>query len=670
MRSVVSERFLGGIAVFVLGAVLTTVTLFDVYDDAVLQGDPLYSTLLENLVPFGIDVALIAAGMLLAVDRLAYAGFAGRIAGWSYFGGVTLFAITGWIYYFQLRQGQLKPLVLFSHVVAMGALAGLLIGVYESSRLERESELRAERDRTSTLFRNSSDCIATVEFVDGWPVARRINDAFRRTFEVSDEDIVGKRLDDVIVPPERTESAEAINERARQGHHLEDEVFRRTASGETRVFRLQAIPLETEATAIDGYMVYTDLTDQHRYETRMTALHDATRELTDAESVDDVIHRAVRSVAEVLDLRTAGIFLYEPTTDRLEPAAQTERATEIVGEPDAFGRGEAIAWTVFEAGEPEYVRDVHARPDAYGDDSPIRSELILPLGEWGVLLIGSEAVDAFDDSDLSLSRTLAANVEAAMGRTERRRELEAQNERLDTFASVVSHDLRNPIGVAQGYLELAREDDPGALDRIDEALDRMDRLIDTLLTLARSGESIGRLEAVSLPDVATAAWGTVETDHATLDIDTADGTDGTIRADPERLRQLLENLFRNSVEHSSTGPDSPAQQDRVGHGSTSNRSRTDDSVEHGSPTDTRDDEPSVTVGVTRLSDGFAVEDDGPGIPQPEREKIFEHGYTTADGGTGLGLTIVNEIVDAHGWDVSVGESDSGGARFEFTVSRA
>ena len=638
MRGDVSDRFLGGVAVSGLGAVLTTVTLLDVYEDAALQGNPLYSTLFENLLPLGIDLALIAAGVLLAIDRLPYAGFAGRIAGWSLFGAATLFAITGWVYYFQLRQGDLKPLVIFSHVVAMGALAGLLIGVYEGSRLERESELQIERDRTSTLFENSSDCIAAVEFVDGWPVVRRINDAFGRTFGVSEDDIVGERLDDVIVPLERTENAVAINERAQEGHHLEDEVFRQTASGETRVFRLQAIPLESETTAIDGYTVYTDITDQHRHESRMTALHDATRELMNAESIDQVTDLAVGSVAGVLDLRIAGIYLYEPATDRLAPAALTERATALVGEPDAFDRGEAIAWTVFETGDPEYVRDVHARADAYGDDSPIRSELILPLGEWGVLLIGSESVDAFDESDFSLSRTLAANVEAAMDRTERRRELEAQNERLDTFASVVSHDLRNPIGVAKGYLQLAREDDPEALDRIEDALDRMDRLIDTLLTLARSGESIGNPEAVSLPEVATAAWQTVETDDATLEVDIEDGPDATVRADSERLQQLLENLFRNSVEHGSS--------------------------------DSEADEPGVAVRITRLPDGFAVEDDGCGIPEPDREEVFEQGYTTAAEGTGLGLTIVNEIADAHGWEVSVGESEFGGARFEFTVSGA
>jgi PAS domain S-box-containing protein len=663
------DRFLGGIVVSALGAVLTAVTLFDIYEDAALQGDPLYSTLFENAVPLGIDLVLIVAGGLIVADRLHYAEFARRITAWSVFGGAALLAITGWVYYFQLRQGVIKPLIIFAHVVAMGALAGLLIGVYDGSRLERESELRIERDRTSTLFKNSTDCIAAVEFVDDRPVVRQVNESFCRTFEVSEAEIVGRQLDDVIVPPEREADAARINEKAKQGRHLEDEVFRQTASGETRVFRLQAIPLETAAADIDGYAVYTDITETHRYEARMTALHDATRVLIDANSIEEITDRAIRAAAEVLDVPVAGVFLYESDTDRLEPAVQTERATELVDEPDAFERDEAIAWTVFETGEPEYVRDVHARSDAYADDSPIRSELILPLGEWGVLLLGSESVDAFDDSEYSLSRTLAANVKVAMDRTERRQEIEAQNERLDTFASVVSHDLRNPLSVARGFLELAREDDPEALDRIEDALDRMDRLIDTLLALARSGEAIREPEAVSIEDATTAAWRTVETDGSALDVDIEDGAAETVRADPQRLRQLLENLFRNSVEHGSTGSRTQSD-DSAQRGSEDRMPAAGDRPGHGSADSTEGDGPGVAVRVRRFPGGFAVEDDGSGLPERDREEIFEHGYTTADDGTGLGLAIVREIADAHGWSVSVGESDFGGARFEFGTSGA
>jgi signal transduction histidine kinase len=200
--------------------------------------------------------------------------------------------------------------------------------------------------------------------------------------------------------------------------------------------------------------------------------------------------------------------------------------------------------------------------------------------------------------------------------------LRQQNDTLEEFASVVSHDLRGPLEVIRGSVELARRtDDLTHLDRCETAIERMETLIDDLLTMARAGLAIDETTAVDLRTQVTQCWQTLATADATLDV----VTDSTVRADESRLRQLLENLVRNAVDHG--GPD-------------------------------------VTITVGDLADGFYVEDDGPGIPAAERDRVFEHGYSTTDDGTGFGLAIVAEIADAHGWTVSVTESEAGGARFE------
>jgi PAS domain S-box-containing protein len=212
-------------------------------------------------------------------------------------------------------------------------------------------------------------------------------------------------------------------------------------------------------------------------------------------------------------------------------------------------------------------------------------------------------------------------------RRERERRLERQNERLEEFANVVSHDLRNPLNVATGYLELLQADyDDDRLDRLAEAHDRMGTIVEDVLALAREGEHVEDPEPVSLGTVARQAWGTVGRGEATLG---ATG-DPTILAEDVRLQRLLENLFRNALEHAG---------------------------------------PAVTLTVGPLegeATGFFVADDGPGIPADEREAVFESGYSTAADGTGLGLAIVRRIADAHGWEVAVEESREGGARFEFT----
>ena len=239
---------------------------------------------------------------------------------------------------------------------------------------------------------------------------------------------------------------------------------------------------------------------------------------------------------------------------------------------------------------------------------------------------------------------------------ERERALKRQNERVDEFASVVSHDLRNPLNVAELHLELARDEcDSEHLDDVARALDRMETLIEDLLTLARVEREIDNEEAVDLSTLAKQCVATVDTAGATLAVE----TESTIRADRTRLQQLLENLIRNAVEHSSTSPRSHPPEDAVDHSSTSPDSEARrDAVEHSAS--------DVTVTIGDLDDGFFVADDGPGIPPEERDAVFESGHSTKEDGTGFGLSIVKEVVKTHGWEVGVTESEVGGARFEIT----
>jgi signal transduction histidine kinase len=167
----------------------------------------------------------------------------------------------------------------------------------------------------------------------------------------------------------------------------------------------------------------------------------------------------------------------------------------------------------------------------------------------------------------------------------------------------------------------------------------MEQLIEDLLALAREDELASDPEPVALASVAREAWDTVETDAATLAVE----GETTVPADRSRLRQLLENLFGNAVEHGSTSPDSQPRRDAIEHGGV-----------------------DVTVRVGPMEGGFYVADDGAGIPPEERDRVFERGVSTADGGIGFGLAIVERIAEAHGWTVTATESEDGGARFEVT----
>ncbi|WP_254279639.1 sensor histidine kinase [Haloarcula marina] len=224
-------------------------------------------------------------------------------------------------------------------------------------------------------------------------------------------------------------------------------------------------------------------------------------------------------------------------------------------------------------------------------------------------------------------------------RHEREWLLSRQNQRLDEFADILAHDLRNPLAVANGHLELARqEQESDALSAVGDAHRRMGRIIDDIRTATQTGALAATLEPVDVAAVAAAAWESVETHGARLDLPEA----LTVDADAQRLRRLFENLFRNAVEH----------------GSTSNSPWTDD----GETTDR-----AVRVRLVETDAGFAIEDDGPGINSVDSERIFDPGVSGATDGTGFGLYIVRTIAEAHGWTVRATESETGGARFEFDL---
>jgi PAS domain S-box-containing protein len=372
-----------------------------------------------------------------------------------------------------------------------------------------EDTLETERDRLAALFENIPDPTVRVEFDDDEPVVGAANPAFESTFGHDESTVVGRSLDEVIVPPDDRAEARVYNDRIRAGESLHAEVRRETADG-VRDFILHVVPRSRESATM-GYAIYTDITE----------------------------------------------------------------------------------------------------------------------------------------------------------RRERERELARQNERLEEFASVVSHDLRNPLNVAEGQLELARETgDPGSFDAVERAHDRMESRIEGLLDLARHGRTVGETGPVALDEASRAAWESVGTSAARLELE--EGLP-TVEADRERLGQLFENLFSNAVAHGTEGSSAPTDEVGGDPEAADRRAaadgRADEVTDGGTGGVGRESPLTVTVGPR--GDGFYVADDGVGLPSGEYERAFDPGYSTDEGGTGFGLAIVRSIAEAHGWSVAATEGSEGGARFEF-----
>ncbi len=515
-----------------------------------------------------------------------------------------------------------------------GDLMGLVgVGRDLSKRAERERDLDAAERRFDAVFNNPFAFMALLE-PDGTVVD--VNDTALDFVDRSHESVRGTPFWET---PWWSHSAElqadlrSWIERAAAGELVRFDAKHYAPDGERAAVDGILHPIRDDAGDVVSLLAAgRDVSERTAYERRIEQLHETARALIEADSPEAIADLAVEAAQEVLGLSLCSIHLSAEDGRHLEPTAYTDELVDIVGDPPpAMHPGDGLAWQVFESGDPRVYDDVSTVPGRLTEDPEVRSEIIQPLRSHGVFIASSTEVGVFDEMTVSLAEILVTHVETALDRLEHEHQLQLQNERLDEFASVVSHDLRSPLNVAEGRLELAMEDCTSEhLDHIAETFDRMHRLIDDVLWLAREGRDVGETGPVDLQRAAEEAWATVAdaAGGATLSTVASDARRlPTVTADEGRLLQLFENLFRNAIDHAGS---------------------------------------DVSVRVESTDGGFAVEDDGPGVPEEDQDRIFDAGYSTTEDGTGFGLNIVEQIAEAHGWTITVTTASAGGARFEFT----
>ncbi|QLK25336.1 PAS domain S-box protein [Natrinema zhouii] len=508
-----------------------------------------------------------------------------------------------------------------------------------TDRKERERDL----ERYETIIEALGDPVYTVDSEGRYAF---VNDAYAEMTGYEKDEIVGRHVSFLLDDSSIERSLECIRSLLSDDTDVRQRTYEITVeTGDGRPIRcedhLSLLPLEDgRYRGVAG--VVRDITERTARERKLE------RDETILETIPD----------EVYALDDEGYLTKIVPPINAEVTTTGYRPEELVGEHiSIFMDDEDIAMAESE------IRDLLRSDDR--DHASFEMETITADGER--VPNENHIATLPPDEDGRFQGTVGV-LRDITDRKARERELKEQNERLERFASIVSHDLRNPLNVAQGRLEAARETCDCADDDLEAvawAHDRMEVLIENILMVARERDPVLNAEPIDLAALVEDCWQNVDTADATLRIE----SDAAIYADRARLTQLLENLIRNAVEHGSTSPDSQTRRDAVEHGSTS-RSEPDsseDAVEHGGQ--------RVTITVDDLGEaagsGFSIADDGPGIPADERERVFESGYSGADSGTGLGLAIVKRIAEDHGWTVAVTDGDDGGTRFELTgVERA
>ncbi|WP_276271721.1 PAS domain-containing protein [Haloarcula litorea] len=403
--------------------------------------------------------------------------------------------------------------------------------------------------------------------------------------------------------------------------------------------------------------VARDITELKRREERVEQLNDATQELLYAASRDEVAESVVRIAEGIVGRSVAAMWTDDEEDDRLSPAGATDRARRVFDadgghlRPVDPGTDEMA---IFEAGETEYVEDYRSLPAPSHSAASLRSALCLPLGEHGLLLVGSDEIEEFDEIERHLLEILASTATAALERAERARELreyheelERSNESLQQFAYVASHDLQEPLRMVSSYVDLLETEygdqlDEEAREYMAFAVDgarRMQDMIDGLLTYSRvqtDAEEFAEIDAEAVVEETLTA---LQLHVADADAEVTVGDLPNVEADRDQLGQVFQNLVKNAVTYAAEDGD---ERPRV----------------------------EITGEVDEEMVRFRVSDNGPGVPEAVRDdifRVFTRGGTHDSEGTGIGLPVCERIVHRHGGDIRVVSTPDEGATFEFTV---
>ncbi|SDF29594.1 PAS domain S-box protein [Halorientalis regularis] len=454
-----------------------------------------------------------------------------------------------------------------------------------------------------TLVAELSD-LATVVAPDG--TITYVSPAVTRVLGYDPDELVGHEGYEFVHPEDRERNADALETVLSNPSESETVEVRFRHADDSWRWIEATMRNRLDDEIIDGILLSSrDITERKEYEARAQEL---------AEEYEALLHNVEDAIflLNVEEGEDSVRFEFE----RLSPSYERQTGItteEVQGQTprDVFGEEQGAEL------EANYHRCVNA-------GKPISYEEELQVDE-GARFWQTKLAPVVKDGDVARLVGVTRNVTE---RVERERQVRQQNERLEEFASVVSHDLRNPLNVAQSRATLlAEQAESDHLDPLVQALDRMEAIVEDTLTLARQGNTISETESINLIDLVGKCWGTVDTKDASIEI----VDEMAFQGDRDRLRHVFENLFRNAVEHGGS---------------------------------------DVTVRVgCHDGDGIYVEDDGPGIPVGEREKVFDPGHSSARSGTGFGLTIVKRIVEAHDWELSITDGADGGARFEIEMAK-
>jgi len=384
------------------------------------------------------------------------------------------------------------------------------------------------------------------------------------------------------------------------------------------------------------------------FESKLQEINETAQQLITAHTREKIAALTTESAKSILEMPVNGVWWFDESTDTLVPELMTEQARAVLSEQPTLGAGHSLAYDAFEANEVRTYDRLAEVDGLHNEDTVLESEALVPLGDHGLLSVGSTEAQAFSQADINLLEVLSATVEAALSRAEREQELretqeelKQSNEELEQFAYAASHDLQEPLRTVSSYLTLLKrrygeELDGDAIEFIDFAVDGADRMremIQALLAYSRIDTRGQTFEPIRVSTIFKRVTQNlkmkIEETDATVSTPT---TELTVLGDESQLIQLFQNLVANGIKYNTGSA-------------------------------------KVDVSVSRHDERvrFAVTDNGIGMQPDQTEDIFDvfnrlHTREEFDG-TGVGLSICRKIAERHGGDISVESEPDEGSTF-------
>lgn len=362
--------------------------------------------------------------------------------------------------------------------------------------------------------------------------------------------------------------------------------------------------------------------DRTGREQALRSIQSATRSLVTATDAATVAEQLVAYTSETIGAPYVGVWRYEPGEQLLCPVAQTDETEALLDQVPTFGPSDSIAWEVFSEGSPRIVDDIDSVEEAYDTDSPIRSEILVPLGEYGVLAAGSRLADDFSRTEFEFLQTLAASAESALQIVGKQQELNVLDE---VLARILRHNVRNDLNVIRGRAELLASE-ASDTDHAQRIVDTADEILSTATNaqqIRRVVDRRGEFVSTQADALVRSAVGEVADDYPDAEIGV-----GPLPAVELEVHPHFEYAIRHAVENG---------------------------VEHQSG------EPHVVVRAATVDTGVVIEieDDGPGVPASELDPLAAGEETQLVHGSGAGLWIVDRVVEYSGGTVEFDSSESG-----------